>query len=161
MASRDVAFGGARTADFDKARTPAQWYCLLLGVALIAAGALGFLVNGSFDEAQLGLDFNDGEFINGDLFLGLEVNGWHNIVHLASGVVLLLSAAKRGSAKTVALAFALVYAAVTVIGFVDGDDVLGIIPVNTADNLLHTAIAAVGVIAALVSPTDERTSATK
>ncbi len=159
--ARDVTLEGARSADPDQPRTPAQWYCLLLGIALIAAGALGFLVNGSFDEAQLGLDFDDGEFINGDLLLGLEVNGWHNIVHLASGVVLLLAAAARGSAKTVALAFALVYAAVTVLGFIDGDDVLGLIPVNTADNLLHTAITAVGVVAALASPTDQRSSATK
>lgn len=80
-------------------------------------------------------------------------------MHLGSGLILLLAAAARGSAKTVALAFAVVYAVVTVIGLVDGDDVLGFMPVNTADNLLHTAIAAVGLLAALVSPADARASA--
>ncbi len=150
--AREASVTGAHSADVSKSRTPAQWYCLLVGLALLAAGALGFLVNASFDEATLGLDLNDGELINGDLLLGLEVNGWHNIVHLASGLVLLLAAASRGLAKTIALTFALVYVVVTVIGFVDGDDVLGVIPINTADNLLHTAIAAVGLLAALVSP---------
>ena len=27
----------------DRARTPAQWYCLLGGLALLLAGALGFI----------------------------------------------------------------------------------------------------------------------
>ncbi|MBW3653251.1 MAG: DUF4383 domain-containing protein [Actinobacteria bacterium] len=154
MATNSIS--GARSARLDKSRTPAQWYCLLVGLALLAAGALGFLVNSSFGEAALGLDLNDGELINGDLFLGLEVNGWHNIVHLASGLVLLLAAASRALAKIVALTFALVYVGVTVIGFLDGNDVLGIIPVNTADNLLHAAIAAVGLLAALISPAGNR-----
>ncbi len=159
MAS-DVSLKGAHSADTKKSRTAAQWYCLLVGLALLAAGALGFLVNGSFANASFGVDFDDGEFVNGDLLLGLEVNGWHNLVHLASGLVLLLAAAGRGAAKATALAFALVYAVVAVIGFIDGDDVLGFIPVNTADTLLHTAIAAVGLLAALVSPADDRRSAT-
>lgn len=155
------SLSGARSADVDKSRTPAQWYCLLVGLVLLAVGALGFLVNSSFGEASLGLDLNDGEHINGDLLLGLEVSGLHNVVHIASGLVLLLAAASRGIAKTVALTFALVYVVVTVIGFLDGDDVLGVIPVNTADNFLHTGIAVVGLLAALVSPGDNRPSATK
>jgi hypothetical protein len=36
-----------------------------------------------------------------------------------------------------------VYALVTVVGFVQGNTVLGILPVNLADNFLHLVIAAV------------------
>lgn len=157
----DVPATGAHRVEAGRSRTPAQWYCLLVGAALLALGALGFLVNASFDEAVLGLDFDDGEFINGDLILGLEVNGWHNIVHLASGIVLLLAAFTRAAAKSIALAFGLVYVVVTVVGFVDGNDVLGFVPVNTVDNLVHAAIAGLGLLVALVSPADDRPSPTR
>ena len=159
MASHSSPSRG-RSAGLNKSRTPAQWYCLLAGLALLAGGALGFLINASFEEATLGLDLQDGKVVNGDLFLGLEVNGWHNIVHLATGLVLLLAAATRGLAKTIALTFALVYVVVTIIGVVDGNDVLGVIPVNAADNLLHTVIAVVGLLAALISPAGSRASGT-
>ncbi len=42
----------------------------------------------------------------------------------------------------------------TVWGFVDGNDVLGLIPVNTADNFLHLAISALGLAAGLMSRSD-------
>jgi hypothetical protein len=37
-----------------------------------------------------------------------------------------------------------------------GDNVLGIIPVNAADNVLHLAIAALGIVAGLASRTGAR-----
>ena len=43
------------------------------------------------------------------------------------------------------------YGLVTVLGFAMGDNVLGIIPINAADNLLHLAIAAAGIAAGLAS----------
>ncbi len=39
-------------------------------------------------------------------------------------------------------------------GFVDGNDVLGLIPVNAADNVLHLLIAALGIAAGLASRED-------
>ena len=51
--------------------------------------------------------------------------------------------------------FGIVYGAVAIIGLADGDTVLGLIPVNTADNILHIALAAVGVLAAIASDADE------
>lgn len=39
----------------------------------------------------------------------------------------------------------------TVIGLIDGNDVLGILPVNAADNLLHVALSALGLIAGVAS----------
>jgi hypothetical protein len=139
-------------------RTPAQWYCLLAGAALLLAGIFGFLADATFDTGLSGADDdggNNGGALQGDSFLGFEVNGWHNVVHLLSGIVLLSAFAKRKAAKTVALAFGIVYGLVAIIGLVDGNDVLGLIPVNAADNILHIALSAVGILAALASPTDE------
>jgi hypothetical protein len=131
----------------ERGRTPAQWYCVLAGAALLLAGILGFLVDATFDT---------GGGIDGDKLIAFEVNGFHNIVHILSGLVLLGASAKRVSAKTVALLFGIVYGAVALIGLIDGDTVLGLIPVNPADNILHIALAAAGIIAALASDSDDR-----
>lgn len=131
----------------DRGRTPAQWYCLLAGAALLLAGIFGFIADSAFDT---------GGGIDGDKLIVFEVNGWHNIVHLASGLLLLAASVKRASAKTVALLFGIVYAAVAVIGLIDGETVLGLIPVNPADNILHIALSLAGIVAALASDADDR-----
>src|SRR3712207_2979195 len=87
----------------DSRKTPAQWFCYLVGAALLVAGVLGFIADASFDTGT-----GPGELDGGSL-IGFEVNGWHNLVHIASGLLLLLAAPKRASARTIALAFGLVY----------------------------------------------------
>jgi hypothetical protein len=138
--------------------TPAQWYCLLVGLSLLLAGVFGFLADASFDTGGTAdtdrLGNADGQ-VQGDGFLGFEVNAWHNIVHLLSGLVLLAAFRRRGPAKTVALAFGVVYGVVATIGLIDGSDVLGIIPVNGADNILHIALSALGILTALMSRGDD------
>ena len=138
--------------------TPAQWYCLLAGLGLLLAGIFGFLADASFDTSSSTdadrLGNADGQ-LQGDGFLGFEVNAWHNIVHVVSGLVLLAAFRRRGPAKAVALAFGVVYGIVAIIGLVDGSDVLGIIPVNAADNVLHIALSALGIITGLISRGDE------
>ena len=142
-----MAASGAHAAtgvrDRDRTRTPAQWYCLLGGLALLLAGVLGFVVDAGFDT---------GSNIQGDKLLLFEVNGIHNLVHIASGLVLLAASPRWGSAKAVAIAFGLVYGLVTIIGLIDGETVLGLIPVNGADNVLHIALSALGLIAGFMSP---------
>jgi hypothetical protein len=136
-----------RAVDHDK-RTPAQWYCLTFGGTLLLVGLIGFLANASFVT---------GRELEDDPLLGVfDVNGWHNVVHVVSGVVLLAFAAKRATAKTAALLFGVVYGLVTLIGFIDGTDVLAIIPTNTADNVLHLVISALAIASALVSSGDDR-----
>ena len=105
----------------------------------------GFRTTGNADGA-----------LQGDGFLGFEVNGWHNVVHLLSGIVLLAAMRRRKTAKTVAIAFGLVYGLVALIGLIDGNDVLGFIPVNPADNVLHIVLSAVGVITGVFSDGDDR-----
>ena len=148
-AGTNTGHGGLDARDDGRhtGRTPAQWYCLLAGAALLLAGIFGFIADATFDA---------GNDLNGDSFLGFEVNGWHNVVHVLSGIVLLAVFSRRRPARTVALAFGIVYGLVTIIGLIDGSDVLGIIPVNGADNVLHLALSAAGILAAFASPTDER-----
>ncbi len=120
-------------------RTLAQTFCLVAGATLIVVGLLGFVIGGS--------GFDTGSGVNGDDLIIFEVNGWHNLVHIASGAFLLLGARDGRTAATVATAFGVVYAIVTVYGFVDGNDILGLLPIDAADNVLHLVLtlAALGI----------------
>lgn len=79
----------------------------------------------------------------GGLLLGIfQVNGFHNIVHILSGVVAVVAALGGAYyAKWYFIVFGVVYALVTVLGFLTGNGLFGLIPVNMADNLLHLVIA--------------------
>lgn len=125
-------------------RTPAQLYSLVFGATLLLVGIVGFFVNSSFDT---------GSALSGDNLIIFKVNGWHNVVHLLSGALGLAMARRADSAYTFALGFGIVYAVVTVWGFIDSS-ILNLIPVNGADNVLHLLIAAAGILAALASRRD-------
>ena len=136
------------TADNTRARgpsdkTPAQLYSLIFGATLLLAGILGFIADASFG--------NLGNDVNGDKLVLFEVNGWHNIVHLASGALGLAMAGKPSTARLFALGFGTVYLLVTIIGFIDGNDIIGLLPINGADNVLHLAISLAGIAAGLAS----------
>ena len=141
MSSSSTAAGG---------RTPAQLYALVFGAVLVLVGILGFIADASFGS---------GSNVNGDDLIIFEVNGWHNIVHLLSGAVGLALAGTAAGARTFALGFGAIYLVVTIWGFVTGDNVLWLIPVDTEDNILHLAIAATGIGAGLASPSDTRAGA--
>jgi hypothetical protein len=71
------------------------------------------------------------------------VNGAHNLVHVATGVVALIAgfASERG-AKIFFQVFGIIYALVAVLGFVYGDQMLvGMVSNNMADTWLHVVIA--------------------
>lgn len=133
------------------ARTPAQVYALVFGATLLLAGILGFFADSSFGD--LGGD------VNGDELIVFEVNGWHNLVHIASGLLGLALMGTASGARAYALGFGTVYLLVTIWGIVDGNDVFGLIPVNGADNVLHIAIALTGILAGLLSSPDRTRAA--
>ena len=122
--------------------TPAQIYSLVFGATLLLVGLLGVAADSSFDT---------GSGVSGDELVVFEVNGWHNLVHIASGLVGLALWRNPAMARSFALGFGLVYGLVTLLGFIDGNDVLGLLPVNAADNVLHLAISAAGILAGLAS----------
>ncbi len=123
------------------ARTLAQTASLAIGLGLIAAGILGFFFGGD--------EFATGDAVQGREFLSLEVNGWHNIVHIATGALLLFAAPKAKLAGSMLLVFGVAYAVVTVWGFLDGDTVANLIPVNLPDNILHALLAGASLLVAV------------
>jgi Domain of unknown function (DUF4383) len=115
-------------------KAPAQLYALIVGGTLVVAGIIGFFYSAAFGdpgkvEAVLGI---------------LDVNGWHNVVHIATGALGLL--AWRYAARTYALGLGLVYLVVAAWGFIigSGESILSIVPVNTEDNVLHLILGIAG-----------------
>ena len=129
-------------------RTPAQIYALVIGAVLVLAGIIGFFYSTAFGSPG-----------DTDAVLGiLDVNGWHNIVHIASGAVGLLVVGSYRGARAYALGLGVVYLLVTLLGFIagDGEEILNLIPVNTEDNFLHLLIGIAGIAAGLATPATER-----
>ena len=106
-------------------RTIAQWFCLVFGALLILRGTVGVIMDPEF---------------------GTPGEGWHQLFHLLSGVVLVAVWTRPGAALTATLGFAAVYAVVMVAGIVDGSDVFGLIPIEASDNRVHVTFT-VGALA--------------
>ena len=130
-------------------RPPAQVYALVIGLTLVAAGIAGFFYSASFST---------GDGTERDAVLGiLDVNGWHNLVHIASGAVGLLVIGSYAGARLYALGLGAVYIVVAALGFIagNGDEIFNLIPINTEDNVLHLLIGIAGIGAGLATPPRE------
>ena len=137
--------------DDDLTRSPARVFCLVVGATLVLVGLLGFLAESKFDTSSGG----DGGALDGENFIIFEVNGWHNVIHIASGLFLLALMRRHDTARLAALSFGAIYGVVTIIGLIDGKDVLGLFPVNPADNILHIVLT-LAAFAAGLAPVRDR-----
>lgn len=124
--------------------SPARIYAGLVGATLAVAGIVGFFYSSSFGSP-------------GDvhtMFGIFDVNGWHNILHILTGVLGLLAfGAGTYAARQYALAVGVVYIVIAIWGFIvgSGDQILGVVPVNTGDNVLHLLIGVTGLLAGLAT----------
>jgi hypothetical protein len=133
--------------------SPARLYALLVGGALTIAGIIGFFYDSSFDT---------GDALTSDAVLGiLDVNGWHNVVHIVTGLLGL--AAVGYAARAYALVLGLVYVVVAIWGFAETTNGVGVIldflPVNTEDNILHLALGLTGLAAGAATARTEPAAA--
>lgn len=100
---------------------------LVFGIVFLAIGILGFVPGVTDDQ---------------DMLLGIfKVGVLHNLVHILSGVAALIAAKSEDYAQLYFRVFGSVYALVAIIGFIQGDTVLGLFDINMADNWLHTVLA--------------------
>ncbi len=126
-------------------RTPAQIYSLVFGAVLVVAGIIGFFYSS---------DFASPGHVDG-VFGILDVNGWHNVVHIVTGAAGLLAfGAGARYARLYAGGLGVVYLVVAIWGFIigDGEAILGFLPVNTEDNVLHLLIGIAGIGAGMATP---------
>src|SRR5687767_1472526 len=113
-------------------RTPAQLFCLAGGALLLGRGIFGF--------AFLDSDFSTpGE-------------GWHHLIHLASGIALMGAFALGAeAARVAAIAFGIGYTSLAVAGVLEGDTAFGLIGADVADKLFHTVVGLASLAAGLAS----------
>src|SRR6185295_10211401 len=113
---------------------PSMLYAGVGGAALVVVGIIGFFYNA---------EFTSDESVRDAVFGVFDVNGWHNVLHILTGVLGLLAyGAGAYAARTYALGMGVVYLLVAAWGFAvgGGDSILSIVPVNTEDNVLHLLI---------------------
>src|SRR4051794_13584067 len=125
-------------------RSPAQTWARLIGWTLLVGGIVGFFYSSAFGSPG-----------KVDAVFGvLDVNGFHNLVHLLTGVLGIMLAGSFGSARAYCIGLAVVYTVVALWGFIlgDGGAILSILPVNTEDNVLHAVIALVSLAVGFGGP---------
>ena len=127
-------------------RSPAQLYALIFGAVLTIAGIIGFFYNS---------EFTSNKAVHDAVFGVFDVNGWHNLVHILIGLLLLACAGS--AARSAALGVGLLYLVLAIWGFAESDNViLGLVPVNTEDDVLHLILGLVGLAAGAASPATGR-----
>jgi Domain of unknown function (DUF4383) len=125
-----------------QAASPARLYATVVGAVLTIAGIIGFFYSSSFGSPG-SVD---------EVFGIFAVNGWQNVLHLATGLLGL--AAAGYAARSYALAVGLLYVVLALWGFIigGGDSILGIVPINAEDNVLHLILGVLGLAAGAASP---------
>src|SRR5215831_3988660 len=104
---------------------------IIFGIVFLLVGILGFV---------------PGITTTGQMLLGIfHVNAMHNIVHLLSGAVALITGlTSMAAARMYFRVFGIIYALVAILGFFIGNGLLlGLISNNMADTWLHVLIAIV------------------
>jgi hypothetical protein len=138
------------SGDLDRREALPTQFCLVVGTVLLVAGIIGFFYNSTFTSD---------ESVRDAVFGVLDVNGWHNVVHVVTGLATLALA--RYAPRMWAGAFGALYLVVAIWGFVvgDGDSILSIIPVNTEDNVLHLVLGLSGLAVYAATAAERRTTA--
>jgi hypothetical protein len=112
-----------------QATTPARFYCVAIGLFLLIRGASTLASGAGY---------------------GLPGDGWRAILQLVLGTLLLTATAAGTAAWTAVIVVGLIYAAQTLLG-IHMHDLLGIIPVDGRDHVVHPAIAVLALMAALAT----------
>jgi hypothetical protein len=139
--------------------SPARLYCLLVGAVLVIAGIIGFFYEASFATGD--------SIRTDDVFGVLSVNGWHNVIHIAIGALLLIAAGS--AARSASLFVGILYIVLCVLGFIatskngigfiaEHDTLFRLVPVNNEDNILDLILGIAGVIAFYASRRARRTA---
>ncbi|MFY9488534.1 MAG: DUF4383 domain-containing protein [Solirubrobacterales bacterium] len=118
-----------------------QMFARVAGVVLTLLGIAGLIVNA---------DFSTGSAIVAERVLFFDVNGWSSVVHLVSGLVLLVAATRGGYVRTASIAIAGLYLVLAVWSLFDAS-ILDALPVNDPTAILYAAVAVVG-LAAVYGP---------
>jgi hypothetical protein len=117
----------------------------IIGLILLAYGVTGLIFGGQ-DFTQNAVDGT----VTGETWLGIEGNGWTNVLAIAAGALLLFGSPLHWAAKSLGLIVGLALGAIAVIAAVDGSDALGIFAVNDATKWALGAASLATIVASLL-----------
>ncbi len=139
-----MSYGTPATQRTGTGRHPVQLAATVVGAVFLLVGILGFVPGPTTNYDELSFAGHQ----SGALLLGVfAVSILHNLVHAAFGVAGLVLARSVAGARNFLIYGGIVYAVLWIYGLlIDHDSAANIVPVNTADNWLHLALA-VGMIA--------------
>ena len=128
-----------------QAPTPARLFVLIVGAALVLGGVAGF-----FYEADFGVG---GDLVSDEILGTFPTSGWDNLMHLLAGIACLAAASR--APRPMALLLGAGFTVLAVWGFLVTEGgfgtILDLLPVGTADNLLHLLVGLAGIAAGLLS----------
>ena len=108
-----------------RARTGAQWFCLVVGVLLALRGTQQLIAGAHF---------------------GAPGEGWRASQQLLTALLLLVGQRTARGARLVLIPFALFYTVLAIVGDVNGHEAFGLLPVDTRDKLIHPTYAALALL---------------
>lgn len=122
-----------------KGRSPVRLAALLYGIIFLIVGIAGFIPGLTTNVGSMQM----GGHHSGAMLLGVfQVSVLHNIVHLLYGIAGLALSRRAGSARSYLLVGGILYAVLWIYGLVIGkDSMANFVPLNTADDWLHFALA--------------------
>ncbi|BCI51505.1 membrane protein [Mycolicibacterium litorale] len=146
------------TSDRTAPRGRLRIAALSVGAVFLLVGLLGFIpgITTNYDQLTFA-----GHHSEAALLGVFNVSVLHNIVHLLFGVAGIALARSARTARAYLLGGGAVYAVLFVYGLViDHDSAANIVPVNTADNWLHLALAVAMIALGLLLGRNRRPGAT-
>jgi hypothetical protein len=118
----------------------------IIGLLGIAFGVAGLIFGGhSFTTASI-----PHGTITGKHWLGIELNGWTNLLFIAAGLLLLLGSTMHWGAKTSAFIVAGVLGAAAVIALIRGNGIFGIFAANHRTEIVWGGAAVVLVLLSML-----------
>ena len=120
-------------------RHPVQLASAVVGAVFLLVGILGFVPGVTTNYDQLSFAGHE----SGALLLGVfAVSVLHNLVHAAFGVAGLVLSRTRSGAKNYLVGGGIIYVVLWLYGLlIDHGSAANFVPVNSADNWLHLALA--------------------
>lgn len=125
MSRTRVAALAAGCPRLARAATPTRCYCVAIGLFLLIRAVTTVTTGASY---------------------GVPGDGWRATLQLAIAAVLLAAISRRTAARNAVVAVGVIYAIQTLLGL-HRHNVLGIIPVDARDHIVHPALAILALIA--------------
>jgi hypothetical protein len=117
----------------------------ILGLIGVIFGILGLVLGGH----GFAMHVPHGA-VHGKKWLGIEVNGWSDLLFIAAGLALLLAAPLHWGAKGMSMLVALVLGAAAIVAVIRGDGVFGFFAADHRTELVWGAAAVVLLVLALL-----------